>query len=81
MERAKRFEHPAPDRHRNTDNRRTRHLSISEVGKLGQALAALELEGINPKALDICRLWALTGCRRDEIAGLKWAEVDFERHS
>ena len=24
------------------------------------------------------RLWALTGCRRDEIAGLSWTEVDFE---
>jgi integrase len=24
------------------------------------------------------RLWALTGCRRDEIASLKWSEVDLE---
>ncbi|MEC5383069.1 site-specific integrase [Aurantimonas sp. C2-6-R+9] len=64
---------------RKTDNRRTRYLSIEEVGRLGQALEILEGQGINPKALDICRLWALTGCRRDEIAGLKWAEVDFQR--
>ncbi|GEM_PF-2705393 len=38
----------------------------------------LEQEGVNPKALNIARLWALTGCRRDEIAGLTWAEVSLE---
>jgi integrase len=27
---------------------------------------------------NIARLWALTGCRRDEIAGLNWAEVDLD---
>src|SRR6202023_1679466 len=32
----------------------------------------------NPKAANISRLWALTGCRRDEIAALKWAEVDVD---
>ncbi len=64
---------------RKTDNRRTRYLSIEEVRRLGEALEALQADGINPKALDITRLWALTGCRRDEIAALKWAEVDFER--
>ena len=31
------------------------------------------------KAIKIARLWALTGCRRDEIAGLRWSEVDFTR--
>ncbi len=38
----------------------------------------LEQDGVNPKALNIARLWALTGCRRDEIAGLKWPEVNLE---
>ena len=46
---------------------------------LGAALESLQADGVNPKALDITRLWALTGCRRDEIAALKWSEVDFER--
>ncbi|RWO54142.1 site-specific integrase [Mesorhizobium sp.] len=64
---------------RKTDNRRTRYLSIEEVRRLGQALETLQAEGVNPKALDIARLWALTGCRRDEIAALKWSEVDSER--
>jgi len=31
---------------------------------------------VNPKAINIARLWALTGCRRDEIAALKKAEVN-----
>ena len=64
---------------RKTDNRRTRYLSIEEVRRLGAALETLQADGVNPKALDITRLWALTGCRRDEIAALKWSEVDFER--
>lgn len=25
------------------------------------------------------RLWALTGCRRDEVAALKWSEIDFDK--
>lgn len=57
------------------DGKRTRFLTLDEVQRLGKALDELEAEGTNPKALDITRLWALTGCRRDEIAGLKWSEV------
>lgn len=34
---------------------------------------------MNLKALQITRLWVLTGCRRQEIAELKWDEIDFER--
>jgi integrase len=64
---------------RKTDNRRERFLSIEEVKRLGEALDKLEADGTNPMAVDICRLWALTGCRRNEIAGLKWSDVDFER--
>lgn len=64
---------------RKTDNRRERFLSIEEVKRLGAALEAVEADGANPKAVNQARLWALTGCRRNEIAGLKWSEVDFER--
>lgn len=60
------------------DRRRTRFLCIEEVQRLGAALDTLESEGANPKAVAIMRLWALTGCRRDEIAALKWSEIDFE---
>jgi integrase len=61
------------------DGKRTRFLSFDEVKLLGAALDQMASEGMSPKALAIMRLWALTGCRRDEIAGLKWSEIDFER--
>ena len=56
---------------RKTDNKRDRRLSVEEVRRLGAALEALETEGVNPKAINICRGWVLTGCRRNEIAGIK----------
>lgn len=64
---------------RKTDNKRERFLSLDEVKRLGTALDGLEAEGMNPKAANITRLWALTGCRRDEIAGLQWHECDLVR--
>ena len=63
---------------RKTDNRNERYLTLSEVMRFGAALKELEAEGTNRKALDIMRLWMLTGCRREEIASLKWHEVDFD---
>jgi integrase len=64
---------------RKTDNRRERYLTLAEIMRLGEALRELEQEGANPKAINIARLWALTGCRRDEITGLKWSEIDVDR--
>lgn len=61
---------------RKTDGRRTRFLTLDEVTRLGKALEQLQADGANPKALDIVRLWALTGARRSEIAALRWDEVD-----
>lgn len=63
---------------RKTDGQKTRFLTLEEVGRLGDALDQLESEGTNTMAINIARLWALTGCRRNEIAGLKWDEVDFD---
>ncbi len=62
-----------------TDNRNTGYLTLDQVRKLGAALDELGAEQVNPKALNITRLWALTGCRRNEIAALRWSEIDFER--
>ena len=59
------------------DQRRTRFLTLDEIKRFGQVLGKLEAESANAKAIAIMRLWALTGCRRDEIAGLKWSEIDF----
>ncbi|MGH7087505.1 MAG: tyrosine-type recombinase/integrase, partial [Stellaceae bacterium] len=63
---------------RKTDNQNDRFLTLEEVTRLGSALDQLAAEGVNPKALNIARLWALTGCRRDEVAGLSWPEINFE---
>lgn len=46
-----------------------------------QAIFA-EIESVGGKgvpAAELCRLLAFTGCRRNEAAGLKWADVDFTR--
>jgi integrase len=61
------------------DGARDRYLTLEELQQLGTACDELEVEGTNAKALNITRLWVLTGCRRNEIAALKWSEVDFER--
>jgi len=66
---------------RKTDNQRKRFLTLEEIKRFGEAMRKMEAEGINRKAIDIMRLWMLTGCRRDEIASLKWEEVDFEHGS
>ena len=61
-----------PDRHM------TRFLSPAELARLGEALRLAEREGENPLAVAAIRLLALTGCRRGEVLGLRWQEVDFE---
>jgi integrase len=61
-----------------TDNTRKRYLKTAELKALGLALKCLEEEGANPKALNIIRLWVLTGCRRTEIESLRWEYVDFD---
>lgn len=63
---------------RKTDNHKERYLMLEEIKRFGDALRELEAEGTNRKALDIMRLWMLTGCRREEIASLKWKEIDFD---
>lgn len=61
---------------RKTGGARERYLTLEEVARLGAALDELERQGANRKALNIARLWALTGCRRNEIAALKWSELN-----
>jgi len=61
---------------RKTDDRRARFLTLEEVARLGEAFDKVETDGANPKSVAIARLWALTGCRHNEIAGLKVHEVN-----
>ena len=60
--------------------RRERFLTHAEVTQIADTLAAMEAENtINPNFAAAIRLLLLTGCRKSEILGLKWAWVDFER--
>lgn len=59
------------------DNVRDRRLSEAEYRTLGQILNSAVAE--YPQyaiTVDIIRQIALTGCRRSEMIGLKWSEVD-----
>lgn len=55
-----------------------RFLTLSEIRTIGGILTSMEGEGVNPKALSIIRLLALTGARRGEIVNLKRSEVDLD---
>lgn len=55
-----------------------RFLNAQEIAKLGAVLEKAESEGTNPTAINIIRMLAMTGARRNEIAALLWDEVDFD---
>ena len=54
-------------------------LSSAELATLGEAVVKCESEGANPAAIAIIRLLAFTGARKNEIASLKWSELDLQR--
>jgi integrase len=59
---------------------RERFLSEDELGRLADALVKLEKEyPRSAHAAAVIRLLVLTGCRRGEILGLRWDEVDAEK--
>jgi integrase len=60
------------------DNVRTRRLTEAEYRTLGEMLRAAGQDEKYVITIDIIRQIALTGCRRSEIIGLKWSEVDTE---
>ena len=63
---------------RKTDIRKKRFLTADELARLGAVLDEFDAAGYNKKAIMIIRLLALTGCRREEIAGLEWSEVNLD---
>ncbi len=60
------------------DNRRERFLSAAEMARLGDVLARLEKDGGDPRHVAIICLLTLTGARKNEIAHLRWREVDLD---
>jgi integrase len=62
------------------ERRRERYLSAREFALLGAALADAERHAKEaPAAILAIRLLLLTGCRKSEVLGLRWEDVDFER--
>ena len=55
----------------------TKEVEAFTIQEVGDILNALESEPINIRALIEVALF--TGCRRGEIVGLKWADIDFEK--
>ena len=60
------------------DNVRNRRLSEAEYRALGQMLRKAAENEKYALTVEIIRLIALTGCRRSEIIGLMWDEVDLD---
>ncbi len=79
MLRGLRPDNPAKGIERFKDVKRDRFLSSAELGRLGQALATLEGQGMHPHHVRIIRLLAQTGARKNEIARVSWPEVDIGR--
>ncbi len=60
--------------------KKERFLSAREVAALADALAVMEEErSINGAMAAGIRLLMLTGCRKNEVLGLRWEWVDFDR--
>jgi integrase len=60
------------------DNVRKRRLSEAEYRVLGRMLRDAAKQEKYTTSADIIRQIALTGCRRSEMIGLKWTEIDTE---
>ena len=61
------------------ERKRERFLTDDEFDRLGRVLNEMEAEGrVSVHAAAALRLLMLTGCRRNEIVTLRWAEIDLD---
>jgi len=59
--------------------KRRRYPTTDELARLGETLADMGEGGANPFALAAIRFLCLSGCRKGEVLGLKWEQVDAAR--
>jgi integrase len=71
MQWKRRADNPCRGIERNIESKRKRYLSGDELQRLSRALA----EHDDRDAADIIRVLLLTGARRGEVLGMKWADV------
>jgi integrase len=67
-----RSDNPARGIERNTEFHRRRYLAGDELARLTAALAAHK----DQQAADAIRMLLLTGARRGEVLGMRWADID-----
>ena len=67
-------DNPCKGIERNPEGKRTRYLSADELARLTAALAKYD----DQQAANIIRLLLLTGARRGEVLGARWADLDLE---
>lgn len=72
-----RHANPATDVDRFPEATRERYLSQLELRRLGKALGQLAEK--YPDRVALVRLLLLTGCRRGEVCGLRWKDIDRSR--
>lgn len=73
-----RADNPVRGVERFKDNKSQDFLSPAELARLATALTDAAARGANKHGLNVIRLLALTGCRKSEIEGLRWSEVDLQ---
>jgi len=81
MRKGLRLDNPVHGVIRFADGRRERRLSDEEYAALGAALREGEADEIWPAAIAATRFLALTGWRKGEALGLKWADIDLARRT
>ncbi len=74
-------ENPCKGVERYATGRRERFLSDVEIAAIAEGLTVCEAveRTVNTQMADAIRMLMLTGCRKNEIARLRWTEVDMER--